>query len=64
MNAIIDIKTSKRILSHNDDDKEVDLSLSDWFKQLDIYNYCLNETAKTYIIFNPLTNYLYIWNYE
>lgn len=62
MNTIIDIKTSKRILSHNDNDKEVDLS--DWFKQLDIYNYCLNETAKTYIIFNPLTNYLYMWNYD
>ena len=56
---IIDIKTSKRSLLNS---KQVDDTLKTWFKQITIYDYCLeNVDIKKYIIFNPLSGYICEW---
>lgn len=55
--TVIEIKTSSKNLIEN----EFTIEMKNWFKQLEIYNYMCENKYNKYVIFNPISNIICVW---
>lgn len=57
-NSIIDIKAYNNILKNSNENSS---TIIQWYFQIYLYDFCLDDEKNNYIVFNPITNIIRIW---